>query len=117
MSGESTFLVNDYRGLSIPSPSIRFVHSDGKNVFTITSDGLLVAGEGLSNDEASRALFKACETTFEIEWNTRAQLEAKITQLEAALEAMASAPEYDQDDALRLPHKASIPLPKEEPSS
>lgn len=39
-----------------PLAGITF-HANNKVVFSITGDGRLEAGEGLSNDEATRALF------------------------------------------------------------
>lgn len=66
---------------------IKFQPADGRTVLTITEDGRLVPGEGLSNDEASRAfldVLSTCVASFLSELRQRAEkAEAELARLKA----------------------------------
>lgn len=62
--------------VAIKSPESLITFSRHNSVvMTITNDGRLVPGEGLSNDAATRECFNLLMENFKFEWNTRAALE------------------------------------------
>ena len=73
MSSDS---LNDTRIFSAPH----------KTVLIITPDGRLEAGEGLSNDEVSRELFKSCSTYFDARMDALERENAELRNKIAALD-------------------------------
>lgn len=57
------------------NPGITLQVGGSRQVLIITSDGRLVAGEGLSQDEASQEAFRCLTEVFKFDWDTRAELE------------------------------------------
>lgn len=49
-------------------------YQTGREVMRITADGRLVAGEGLSHDQAGREFFRCLTEVFQFNWDTRAEL-------------------------------------------
>jgi len=74
MSSDS---LNDTRIFSAPH----------KTVLIITPDGRLEAGEGLSNDEVSRELFKSCSTYFDARMDALERENAELRNKIAALQS------------------------------